>query len=91
MQSHTSDIVQSLSGRDKGCLFLVMREDDQFVYLANGKERRAEKPKRKKRRHIQYMGASDARTQQRLHENGRLTNSELRKALSIWIGESENE
>lgn len=86
MQSHISDIVLSLSGRDKDEIMLVIREDDDFIYLANGKGRRAENPKRKKRKHTAYQGPCDEWTKQRLFVNGRLTNSEIRKALAIWAG-----
>lgn len=86
MQSNISDIVMSLSGRDKDEIMIVVREDDNFVYLANGKGRRAEKPKRKKRKHIVYKGECDEWTKNRLFTNGRLTNSEIRKALAVWAG-----
>ena len=82
MQSHVSDIVLSLSGRDKDKIMLVIDEDDEFLYLANGKGRRAEKPKRKKRKHTAFMSNCDEWTKQRLFVNGRLTNSEIRKALA---------
>ena len=45
MESHVSDIVLSLSGRDKGQLMVVVREDGDYLWLANGKGRRAEAPK----------------------------------------------
>ena len=82
MQSHGSDIVLSLSGRDKDKIMLVIDEDDDFLYLANGKGRREEKPKRKKRKHTAFMANCDEWTKQRLFVNGRLTNSEIRKALA---------
>lgn len=40
MESHVSDIVLSLSGRDKGQLMVVVREDGDYLWLANGKGRR---------------------------------------------------
>ena len=82
MQSHVSDIVLSLSGRDKDKIMLVIDEDDEILYLANGKERKAEKPKRKKRKNTAFMANCDEWTKQRLFVNGRLTNSEIRKALA---------
>lgn len=87
MQSQISDIVLTLSGRDRGMMMLVVRADDMYLYLANGKGRRAENPKRKKRKHVAHQGACDARTRERLVANGRLTNSEIRKALALWAGD----
>lgn len=47
MCSHVSDLVISLAGRDRDEVMLVVREEENFLWLANGKLRRAEKPKRK--------------------------------------------
>ena len=58
-----------------------------FAYQADAsKGRRAENPKRKKRKHTAYQGPCDEWTRERLFVNGRLTNSEIRKALALWAG-----
>lgn len=91
MDSHKSDIVLSLKGRDAGLLLLVLEEDDAHVYLANGRERRAERPKRKKRKHVRYEGTCDARTREKLLETGRLTNNDIRRALALWTGKTQTD
>lgn len=88
MESHKSDIVLSLKGRDKGMLLLVIDEDGENLYLANGRQRRAENPKRKKRRHVSHQGICDAWTREKLLRTGRLSNSDIRKALALWTGEA---
>lgn len=89
VEAHTADIVLSLTGRDKGRLMLVMAEEGDFLLLANGRARRAESPKRKRRKHVSYQGSSDGRTARKLLESGRLTNSDIRKALSLWTGDED--
>lgn len=89
MDSHIADIVLSLSGRDKGMLLLVVAEQEEFLFVANGRARRAEHPKKKRRRHLSRLGTCDERTQSRLREHGRLTNSEIRKALALWTGDDD--
>ncbi len=86
MEPHAADIVLPLAGRDKGLLMLAVGEEGDFLYLANGRCRRAERPKRNRRRHVSLQGHADERTQRKLAEAGRLTNSEIRKALAIWAG-----
>ena len=88
-ETHTADIVLSLAGRDKGQLMLVVAEEGDSLLLANGRVRRAESPKRKRRKHVSRQGAYDARTRTKLLENGRLTNSEIRKALALWTGDED--
>lgn len=90
MCSHVSDLVISLAGRDRDEVMLVVREEEDFLWLANGKLRRAEAPKRKKRKHTAFIAHCDARTREKLLTAGRLTNSDIRKALSIWAGEKQN-
>ena len=90
MCSHVSDLVISLAGRDRDEVMLVVREEENFLWLANGKLRRAEKPKRKKRRHTTFVAHCDERTREKLLTTGLLTNSDIRKALSIWAGENQN-
>lgn len=86
-RARLSDIVLSLTGRDKGELMLVVAEEGDFLLLANGRARRAENPKRKRRRHVSYQGASDEKTRRKLLNTGRLTNSDIRKALALWTGD----
>lgn len=87
MDSHKSDIVLSCKGRDAGQLLLVVDEDGECLYLANGRERRAERPKRKKRKHVVHQGICDERTREKLLTTGRLTNNDIRRALVLWTGE----
>ncbi|MBO5059393.1 MAG: KOW domain-containing RNA-binding protein [Clostridia bacterium] len=45
-------LVYSKAGRDKGELFLVLKTEGEYVYLADGDTRRVLKPKRKKLKHV---------------------------------------
>ena len=85
-----SYIVLSLTGRDKGELMLVVAEEGDFLLLANGRARRAENPKRKRRKHVSLQGPCDERTRLKLQSESRLTNSEIRKALALWTGDEDN-
>ena len=77
----TADIVLSLTGRDRGQLMLVVAEEGDFLLLANGRARRAENPKRKRRKHVSLQGPCDERTRLKLQSESRLTNSEGARPL----------
>ena len=47
-----SNIVRSVAGRDAGSLFFVLAAEGDFLLLADGKQRRLESPKRKRRKHV---------------------------------------
>ena len=56
MDINKYQIVSSLAGRDKGRLFIVMETEPNFVYLVDGKLRKLETPKKKRRKHVEYAG-----------------------------------
>ena len=77
-----SDVVTSTAGRDQGKLFYVIGTDPVFLTLVNGKDRTLEKPKRKKRKHIQKVLRSETRVAEKLKQGDKVLNSELRRDLA---------
>lgn len=68
------ELVVCTAGREKGRLMCITECDGSFVYLADGRERTLEKPKRKNPLHIERTGKT-------LAESSMNTNKALRKAL----------
>ena len=85
-----SDVVVSTAGHDQGELFYVIRMDEQFLYLANGKDRTLDKPKRKKRKHVQKVLRSETRVAQKLVSGDKVLNSELRRDLAYLSRELQS-
>ena len=77
-----ADVVRSTAGRDQGKLFYVIETDPVYLTLANGKDRTLEKPKRKKRKHIQKVLRSETRVAEKLRLGDKVLNSELRRDLA---------
>ena len=84
MEVDKSSLIVSKAGRDKGQLFYVVDTDDQYVYLADGKSRRLEKPKRKKRKHIEQIPRTESRIAEKIRNGEKVLNSELRKELASF-------
>ena len=85
-----SDVVISTAGRDKGKLFYVVGTDPVFLFLANGKDRTLETPKRKKRKHIQKVLRSETRVAEKLRQGDKVLNSELRRDLAYFSREMQS-
>ena len=85
-----SDVVMSTAGRDKGKLFYVVGTDPVFLFLANGKDRKLETPKRKKRKHIQKVLRSETRVAEKLRQGDKVLNSELRRDLAYFSREMQS-
>ena len=79
-----SDVVRSCAGRDSGQLFFVVELDESYVYLADGKGRRLESPKRKKRRHVRKLPLYVSRVAEKIRNGDKVLNSELRRELAIY-------
>ena len=79
-----SDMIVSLAGRDKGQLFFVVDTDGDFVLIADGKGRKLETPKRKKRKHIQKVLQADTRVAEKIRNGDKVLNSELRRELAAF-------
>ena len=85
-----ADVVVSTAGRDMGQLFYVLEADDTYLMLANGKDRRIEKPKRKKRKHTKKVLRSETRVAAKLRAGDKVLNSELRRDLAYLSRELQS-
>ena len=77
-----SDVVKATAGRDKDELFYVISTDGEFLILANGKDRPLDRPKRKKRKHVQKVLRSETRVAEKFRRGDKVLNGELRRDLA---------
>ena len=87
MEITRSDIVRSTAGRDRDKIFFVLDTDGEFLLLADGKTRRLEQPKRKKRKHTVFVARKECLTAERIRSEEKVTNSELRRTLAEYGGD----
>ena len=77
-----SDVVISTAGRDAGSCFYVIGMEGAYVFLADGKGRTLDKPKRKKLKHIEKVLRSETRVAAKLLSGDKVLNGELRRDLA---------
>jgi large subunit ribosomal protein L14e len=76
------DIVRSLRGRDEGELLVVISlVDERYALVADGGNRRFDRPKRKNVLHLEPIGFRSEEVANSLRETGRVTNAKLRFAI----------
>lgn len=78
MEIRRGQIVKSLAGRDKGEFQVVIKVEDKFLYLCNGKTRPLERPKKRKIIHT-------AATKTVLGEESLLSNRRIRHVINNFI------
>ena len=76
------DVVRSAAGHDRGDLFLVCRAEGAFLWLADGKRRKIETPKKKRRKHVVSTGVWTHPAIDCLRNGEPVLDSEIRRALA---------
>ena len=95
MYDYTGWIVRATAGRDKGGIFCVVGVDQERtrLLLADGKRRRAARPKAKKLGHVEALAGHPHRydhpAMHKLTRGEALTDKELRRTLAAFRDEME--
>lgn len=84
MEKLQGRIVRSKAGRDKGELMIILSNNEDYAYVANGNLRRVDRPKKKKLKHLQLTGFVSEQIASRLEAGDAVENHQVRKALAEY-------
>ena len=76
----TGSVVRAKAGRDKESFFVVLKVENGFAYIADGRRRKVESPKRKNLIHLQGTNTVLSETMD--------TNRKIRNALRNFSEET---
>lgn len=85
----TGMLAVSKAGHDKGRLYVVLKADQEFVYLADGKNRSVSSPKKKKRKHIQINYYIPDILQKALETDQKFEDEQIKKAIKEYKNQQE--
>ena len=74
-------MAKSLAGHDKGKVYLVLDSDEVYVYLVDGKIRTLDRPKKKKKKHVQIDCHVTDWIMEILKQGKELQNSDVIRAI----------
>ncbi len=77
-------IVFAKAGRDKDNAFIVTKVLGEYVFIANGKNRTLEKPKKKKLIHLQLTSFIDEEIKNKIENDSYLLDADIRKSLKKY-------
>ena len=86
------EFAKSLSGHDKGQYYLVVKEEEEFLFLVNGTTRPLEKAKKKNKKHVQLIKKLPEEIMPMAEEE--LSNLRMKKIMKDYeklINQSEEE
>lgn len=73
----------SRAGHDSKTIYVIIEEDSEYVYLADGRTRTVDRPKKKNRKHIQVV----KKVQMEKPEAG-FKDLEIKKAIKMYQEEA---
>lgn len=74
--------VTSKAGHDKGRLYVTVAEEKELVYLADGRLKKPERPKKKRRKHVQPVNATvEEKLKSKLEAGACVQPEEIRAAI----------
>lgn len=77
--------VSSKAGHDKGQVYIIIRETEEYIYLSDGSVRTLGKLKKKKKKHVQPIGHGDALMEEKLGRGEPVRDEEVKKAIKDYL------
>lgn len=79
------NLAKSLAGHDRNQIFVIVKEEGEYVYVADGRLRLLEKPKRKNKKHIQPIHCSRELISDIKHDE------DVKRVIKLFCAESARE
>ena len=81
----TGKLALSKFGHDKNHLYVIVREEEEYVFLADGKLKSVEKPKKKNKKHIQIIKALPEPVRKILQDKENIGDLEAKRAIRLYV------
>jgi len=78
-------IVISKAGHDKGEVYVILKSDEKYVYLMNGKNRTFDRPKKKNIKHVQCVNYTDNVMLEKHQGQMKITNEDVKRAIKLYL------
>ena len=87
MDIRIGTFAKSKAGHDCNQIYVIINCDNEYVYLSDGRIRGIDKPKKKKRKHIQVINYIDPVILEKMQQNN-LFNEDIKKAIKNYKAEN---
>ena len=80
----------SKAGHDKSQIYVIIGEENEFVSLCDGRLKTVNKPKKKRRKHVQMMNyAVEEALRQRLYDKDKVLDEEIKYAIKHYNNQEQ--
>lgn len=78
------NLAVSRAGHDKGSIYVIIKEESDMYYLADGKLKTLEKPKRKSKKHVQVIKKLPKEITEVFTQKENFRNEEIKRAIKLY-------
>lgn len=80
----------SKAGHDKGQMYVIVKEEGDFFYLSDGRLKGIEKPKKKRKKHLQIIKTGrDEALAEKLKNGQTVSDEEIKFAIKLRINKEQ--
>ncbi|MBQ9989903.1 MAG: KOW domain-containing RNA-binding protein [Lachnospiraceae bacterium] len=84
-QSSVGLLASSLAGHDKNKIYLIIKEEEDWFWLADGKDRRLENPKKKNKKHVQLIRYyTDRELTENIHQDKDFSDLKIKRMIKAY-------
>ena len=88
----TGFLASSKAGHDKDTIYVIIKEDTEYVWLADGKLKTVDQPKKKRKKHIQIIRYfNNEEVQSKLLEGREVSDLEIVMVLKKYKKQQMND
>ena len=80
------ELVRSLAGHDKGCIYMIFGTDGDELLLCDGRLKKVGSPKKKNIRHVQLIHTGSHPIMEALKSGREVTDEEVRHFVKAYGG-----
>lgn len=81
----TGYLATSKAGHDKRQVYVIIKEETEYVYLADGKTKTVSNPKKKNKKHIQVIKKIQSE-----ENNGVFSDLEIKRTIKKYLDKEDN-
>ncbi|WP_367568100.1 hypothetical protein [Lacrimispora sp.] len=89
MKALAGALVKSAAGHDKGSYFFILKEEGEYIYLVDGKYKRLDCPKKKKKKHVEPLLWEKHSPGDKIRENQKVTDEEIKHFIRCFKREEQ--
>lgn len=79
----------SKAGHDLNHLYVIMKEEGDYLFLADGRIRTMDKPKKKKKKHVQIINEISSIFADKCRSGKKIENEDIKRIIKLYLARKD--